>query len=413
MDFLINTEATPSDMERLYNNLFSSYNKAIRPFQTGTWTTEISFVYIVENINGMDEVAETMTTAGKLRILWNDTTLSWNASNYSGISLMYISQNSIWKPDLVLANGNGKITELGGSYFYVAISDNGQMHWDPYEVFTTLCAIDITYFPFDKQECFIKFSIWNHFYSEVIIKADSKVVMETAGNGIWQVDGTSSDIGVTRTQSTAHFRIKLRRKPYYFIFNIVLPIIFLGFVSTFVFLVPVVSGEKTGYSITIFLSFAVFLSILSAEIPKNSDKRCLLSIYVMCEVVLSILILIITNIQLRLYHRSSEHVGDLYRIIIRSYRKCFKTKIVPNQSETRDDTTDTDMYSLKGVKTDLESVNINAKFEIIENHQVIDSTSEEVCWTDVSNAIDGIMFPILTSLNVVFTTAMFAIICSN
>ena len=42
----------------------------------------------------------------------------------------------------------------------VLVASNGKIHWEPGGVFSTTCDIDITYFPFDTQECPIVIGAW-------------------------------------------------------------------------------------------------------------------------------------------------------------------------------------------------------------------------------------------------------------
>ena len=45
--------------------------------------------------------------------------------------------------------------EIYGDYreFRSIVTNDGQVRWEPGGVFKTMCQIDITYFPFDNQEC--------------------------------------------------------------------------------------------------------------------------------------------------------------------------------------------------------------------------------------------------------------------
>ena len=42
------------------------------------------------------------------------------------------------------------------------MSHKGVVHWEPGGVFKTMCAIDITYYPFDEQRCNLKFGAWTY-----------------------------------------------------------------------------------------------------------------------------------------------------------------------------------------------------------------------------------------------------------
>ena len=129
------------------------YDKRVPPYDPINHTVVVGVIYNLHTIIKIDEVQETMTTAGYLRVMWQDTGLSWDSQSYNGIRNIYLSQNSIWKPDLVLANGIEKAYELGTDMGLVMVNDNGDVTWLPFEVFTTKCMIDMTYYPFDTQSC--------------------------------------------------------------------------------------------------------------------------------------------------------------------------------------------------------------------------------------------------------------------
>ncbi len=37
--------------------------------------------------------------------------------------------------------------------FRAIINSTGSIHWEPGGIFKTVCEIDITYYPFDEQDC--------------------------------------------------------------------------------------------------------------------------------------------------------------------------------------------------------------------------------------------------------------------
>lgn len=79
--------------------------------------------------------------------------------------------------------------------------------------------------------------------------------------GEWDIVGTEAwdkALGVY----SIYFKIRLKRRPMFICLTVVFPLILLGVLSIFVFVLPPESGEKVGFSVTVFLSFAVFLTIL-------------------------------------------------------------------------------------------------------------------------------------------------------
>ena len=97
-------------------------------------------------------------------------------------------------------------------------------------------------------------------------------------NGEWEVvktDVTTSTItetrnGVTKSFSQLEFWIHLKRRDQFYNTNVMLPIILSSILVTLVFLVPVESGEKLSYILTVLLTIAVFLTIIGDTLPAIS-----------------------------------------------------------------------------------------------------------------------------------------------
>ena len=82
-------------------------------------------------------------------------------------------------------------------------------------------------------------------------------------------------------KSSVVFSLRLQRLRTYYVVAIVIPVLFLSLTATLVFALPADSGEKMGTSITVLLSFAVYLTIVSDQMPQTSSSvrksalRCL------------------------------------------------------------------------------------------------------------------------------------------
>jgi hypothetical protein len=73
------------------------------------------------------------------------------------------------------------------------------------------------------------------------------------------------------------FTLSLKRKYSYYLMNMILPVIVLALMAPFVFILPVESGEKMGYCLTILLSLSVVMTLVSESIPPTSTHICVLS----------------------------------------------------------------------------------------------------------------------------------------
>ncbi|XP_052090217.1 acetylcholine receptor subunit alpha-1-A-like [Mytilus californianus] len=377
---------TSNDAKDLYNALFvrSDYNKQVRPILDQTDAVLVTVSLQLTSIHEIDEVAEKLVVAGFLDIFWIDEHLVWDSADYNDIDSIAILQDNIWKPNLALKNGFKKLEELGGSFYNVRIDSNGWVTWLPYHVFESRCSIDVTHFPFDKQSCQVRFTTWTYYDFEVDFDLNSKIQLrEYTENSLWAITSTSVQLEVSLGSSEVIFTINLRRKATYYIINIVLPIIFLGFLNFLVFIVPVDAGEKMSYSVSVFLSFVVFLTMISEQLPVNSESTSYLSIFIVIQLGYSILVLVVNSLQLRIHHREECHrKSKMYVNIVKLKRRIRYSFRISNGSDSQD----------------REHVNINGE-SVGENTSVkMNPTEGALQWRDVSYAVDFFAFWILLDL---------------
>lgn len=99
------------------------------------------------------------------------------------------------------------------------------------------------------------------------------------GNSQWNIVSIDVVPGTRLGGANIKFYMKLKRKPEYFLFNIVGPTILLSFMSVVVFVLPAHAEEKMGLSVTILLAFTVFMLTISNALPPSSDEISLLGRY--------------------------------------------------------------------------------------------------------------------------------------
>ena len=85
-----------------------------------------------------------------------------------------------------------------------------------------------------------------------------------------------------------------------------------------VFLLPPEQGKRVSYAITVLLSLAVFMTIVSDTLPKTPEPLPLISYLLMISLVISSLIAVITIFSLRLFHKTPDIVVPNW--LIRVYK---------------------------------------------------------------------------------------------
>ncbi|XP_071151665.1 neuronal acetylcholine receptor subunit alpha-6-like [Mytilus edulis] len=287
-----------TDVQNLLTQLFTtnSYNYLIRPSTDQSVTKEVYISFTLYGITGIDEIEQKLTTTGWLEIHWQDDLLSWTPSSYGGLQELYVPQGNIWKPDISLQNGFSDLKELGSKFIQVNIQSDGQVTWRPFQVFSTKCSLDSTYFPFDRQTCDLVFVAWSLDRHDVFLAQYSDgidISEELQSHGEWEIITSSATDEVESYETKVKFTIVIQRKPLFVIMNFVLPIILLSLLDIFTFKIPADIGERLGYTITVWLSFAVFLTIVSASLPQSSETVPIMSVYIIIQLVMGTLIVLI------------------------------------------------------------------------------------------------------------------------
>ena len=210
----------------------------------------------------------------------------------------------IWKPDLTLQNGFTKIKELGDDFLLSHILNTGQVYWRPYEIFETKCKIDIKYFPFDRQTCTIEFGSWMTNLADVDVEVGPNgfILDDYSESDEWALISTSAHEVDDTDGAKVILSIVVRRLPNYYILNIVLPVSILSILTVFTFAIPADSGEKIQYSMTVFLSFSVFLTIVTSSLPVTSATSYM-SVYLLFLLVVGAAVVMIAGLEMRLHHR--------------------------------------------------------------------------------------------------------------
>jgi nicotinic acetylcholine receptor len=254
--------------------------------------------------------------------------------------------------------------------------------------------VNIKYFPFDTQKCDLKFTAWSYRKVEVEIHKGNKGVVldDYVKNAAWDlVSSTSQD--VVTEEAAVVFTLHLKRKPLFFLFNIIGPVILLSILNIFTFVLPVESGEKAGYSITVFLALAVFLTIISDQLPNNSDTVSLMAIYLSTMVLLSTAVVAVCLIQIRLSIRkeTEQPITRFYASIVK-LANCLQCRRQMNRNKIKPD---------KIVKE-------KSLDDIDEEPEV-----EAISWMDVVHAMDFLLFWLAAIYTFVCTTAIACCAVSN
>ncbi|XP_070570316.1 neuronal acetylcholine receptor subunit alpha-10-like isoform X2 [Ptychodera flava] len=297
---------------RLLQDLFQDYNPIVRPVYDPKGVTYLNMQFYVSQVLDMDERMQRIKINAWVTLTWQDELLTWNVSDY-GVDNIKIPSDIVWLPEVVLYNNADDKYESFVNDRIIVIYSNGEMMWASPVIFISNCQVDATYFPFDSQECEMKFGPWQYDGTEIKMNGTGDATVFRS-DGEWDMKGVTavSNIeyypdhpGVPYYDVT--YTIQLQRRPVYYIFNLIVPCVILAALSALTFLLPVESGEKISYGISVLLALTVFLLLMAETLPPSSVIP-LVGQYHAATVVLVTLSLITSVFVINIHHRGDS--GD-------------------------------------------------------------------------------------------------------
>ncbi|XP_036943113.1 neuronal acetylcholine receptor subunit alpha-4 isoform X3 [Acanthopagrus latus] len=145
----------------LFKSLFAGYNKWSRPVPNISDVVIVKFGLSIAQLIDVDEKNQMMTTNVWLKQEWNDYKLRWRPSDYDNVTSIRVPSELIWVPDIVLynnADGEFAVTHMTKAHLFYT----GKVRWVPPAIYKSSCSIDVTFFPFDQQNCKMKFGSWTY-----------------------------------------------------------------------------------------------------------------------------------------------------------------------------------------------------------------------------------------------------------
>ncbi|KAB0399104.1 hypothetical protein E2I00_019478, partial [Balaenoptera physalus] len=117
------------------------YNRWARPVPNTSDVVIVHFGLSIAQLIDVDEKNQMMTTKVWLKQEWNDYKLRWNPADFGNItSLRFV------------------VTHMTKAHLF----SSGTVHWVPPAIYKSSCSIDVTFFPFDQQNCKMKFGSWSY-----------------------------------------------------------------------------------------------------------------------------------------------------------------------------------------------------------------------------------------------------------
>lgn len=188
---------------------------------------------------------------------------------------------------------------------------NGLITWTPPASYKSACTMDVTYFPFDRQNCTMKFGSWTYDGNMVdLLLMDTQVDRKDFfDNGEWEILNATGAIGNRKDDLYSYpfitYSFILKRLPLFYTLFLIIPCLGLSFLTVLVFYLPSDEGEKLSLSTSVLVSLTVFLLVIEEIIPSSSKVIPLIGEYLLFIMIFVTLSIIVTVFVINVHHRSS------------------------------------------------------------------------------------------------------------
>nr|XP_055160591.1 acetylcholine receptor subunit epsilon isoform X2 [Nyctereutes procyonoides] len=239
----------------LYHHLFDNYDPGSRPVKEPEDTVTITLKVTLTNLISLNEKEETLTTSVWIGIDWQDYRLNYSKGDFGGVETLRVPSELVWLPEIVLENNIDG--QFGVAYdANVLIYEGGYVSWLPPAIYRSTCAVEVTYFPFDWQNCSLVFRSQTYNAEEVdfVFAVDddgetiSKIDIDTEAyteNGEWAIDFCP---GLIRRPNGASaggpgvvdviYTLIIRRKPLFYVINIIVPCVLISGLVLLAYFLP-------------------------------------------------------------------------------------------------------------------------------------------------------------------------------
>ncbi|XP_077292364.1 neuronal acetylcholine receptor subunit alpha-7-like [Arctopsyche grandis] len=287
-----------------------TYDAGVRPVEDYSRPLPVTFGVSLHHIIDVDEKNQILTTNCWITQTWTDHHLQWNTSEFAGISVIRMPYQRVWRPDIILYNNADPQYPSSVINTNVIISHTGDVVWLSHGIFRSSCDINVEFFPFDIQMCTLKWASWTYdgYQLELLQQSDQGDMSNYQANGEFDLVSFDAKKHVVfysccpEPYPDITYVIKLRRRPMFYVFNLILPCILINGIALLVFYVPSESGEKVTLGISALLSMTVFLMTIRETLPPT-EKTPLISLYYGVSICLVSFASALSVVTLNVYHR--------------------------------------------------------------------------------------------------------------
>ncbi|XP_014588165.1 5-hydroxytryptamine receptor 3C-like [Equus caballus] len=260
--------------------------KDFRPFINYSIPTHVNISFTLSAILEVNVQLQLLTSFLWVKMIWNNPFISWNPKECGNINKFAVTAENLWLPDIFIVESTDvdQIPEGLSAY----MTHEGDIVYNKPARITSVCSLDIFYFPFDQQNCTLTFSSFIYTAETMSLGMDREVweIVDTSRDivfrqGEWELLGISKATLKTFVGSRLFDRIAfflaIRRRPSLYVINLLVPSSFLIAIDALSFYLPAENENRAPFKITLLLGYNVFLLRMSDLLPASGTP--LISVY--------------------------------------------------------------------------------------------------------------------------------------
>ncbi|CAF0787162.1 unnamed protein product [Didymodactylos carnosus] len=270
-----------STEQELLRDLLHNYEPAVRPVYNAQSVVTIDFRMDITQLFELEEKTQILTTNVRIEQKWRDEALGWNQTEYQGVRGIRLPSHRIWLPDsnhsiVLFISAFDLSSDSPGAYQgvvsgpYVMVYSNG----------------DVMYPVLMKLRTSCKFASWIYDVSSIhyeLLATNKNDQTESIRNSGWQImnveQGRVWRSKNNKTYGELVYGVHIKRRPLYYVFNVIIPCAMLSALTCMSFWLPTSSGEKVTLGLTCFVAFSVFMLMVAEKVPATSDTIPIIGIY--------------------------------------------------------------------------------------------------------------------------------------
>ncbi|KAF8358851.1 acr-5 [Pristionchus pacificus] len=288
--------------KRLIDDLFDPefYERNVHPVvRDHTKPVRINVSMSLYQILEVDEHSQSLSVNVWMVQDWYDEFLDWNPEQYGLLNKTIVPHQQLWIPDTYLYNSETLEQKKTESLMNAIVSTG---HWANDSlgarvqllfpaIYRLSCKMNVRFFPYDQQNCTFIISSWTHDKSSIDYwpKMDEVNLKNMVRNDEWEV------LSFNFVRREVYYKcckepwvmlyaqLVIKRKPLYYIVNLVIPTSIITIVAVTGFFTPTSSSserdEKLYLGINTLLTMSIMMLMVCNQMPSTSTYVPLMSWY--------------------------------------------------------------------------------------------------------------------------------------